>query len=73
MAAGFKLEYSAVSFVAPFFNFYQPNADKINMVAPLVSCAKFFRPNGHGPPLPVDLEKFPDHLYPWMYDFNNPF
>lgn len=41
--------------------------------APLVSCAKYFNPQGFGPQLPVDIEKVPHHIFPWLYDFDNPF
>jgi hypothetical protein len=43
------------------------------MASPFIYGAYKMKKDGMGPEHKVNLTQCPDHIYPWLYDFDNPF
>ena len=65
------IKYDAICFLNPFFYFYERS--KLKIASPFINWAYWMNNNGMGPEHKVNLAKCPDHIYPWLYDFDNPF
>lgn len=53
----------------PFFCFGNKYA---RTIVPLLKFMKFLNKNAMTPEHKVDLSQVPEHIHPWLYDFDNP-
>ena len=61
---------AAIAFLNPFWNF---NDTRVQSVVPALRFYHYMNPKGFAPEIKVDLKNTPEHIYPWLYDFDNPF
>jgi hypothetical protein len=62
--------YSAIALCNPFFDF---GSKIVHFMMPAFKMAYRMNSDAVTMELKPDLDKIPDHIYPWLYDFENPF
>ena len=70
-AKNFPIKYDAICFLNPFFNFFDKS--KLKWAQAFIYGAYKLNKDGMAPELKVNVQECPDHIYPWLYDFDNPF
>ena len=45
----------------------------MSKLVPVLRMIHKFNPKGFAPEFKVDIKKVPEHIYPCLYDFDNPF
>jgi len=71
MVKEIPVKYDAVCLVNPYFSPFQKKSMK--MLKPYLNSKYKKDKSAFGPEIKQNDSKVPEHIHPWLYDFDNPF